>query len=136
MTNSFKDFINSISDLIGNTISGLLLTLAVAAFFWVVVKFIFNRSKGNATGLEDAKNQLLWGVIGIFVMFSIWGIVTFLQTGLGFTQNTIQAPTITTGAASAAASGVSLCSSFSSQSVCAGNSACSWNSGTATCATK
>ncbi len=100
MTNSFKEFINSISDLIGNTISGLLLTLAVAAFFWIVVKFVFNRSKGNANGLEDAKNQLLWGVIGIFVMFSIWGIVTFLQSGFGFTQNTIQAPTITNGAAS------------------------------------
>lgn len=90
---TFKDFANSLTDLIGNTITGLLLALAVAVFFWSIIRFLIARSSGGEA-LKDAQNRLGWSVIGLFVMFSIWGIVTFLQTGLGWTQTSITAPTI------------------------------------------
>lgn len=92
---TFKDFANNLTDLIGNTITDLLLTVAVAAFFWSVITFIWNRSRGNVDAMKDASNRLLWSIIGLFVMFSIWGIVNFLQSGFGFeNKNTIKAPTI------------------------------------------
>jgi hypothetical protein len=93
--NTFKDYVNSFSELIGNTVTNLLLTVAVAAFFWSIVTFMWNRSKGNVDATEDAKNKLLWSIIGLFVMFSIWGIITFLQDGLGIKdKNTVKVPSI------------------------------------------
>lgn len=92
---TLKDFVNSISDFVGNTITSLLLTVAVAAFFWSVVMFLFNRSRGNTDAMQDAKNKLLWSIIGLFVMFSIWGIITFFQEGFGIKdKNTVKVPSI------------------------------------------
>jgi hypothetical protein len=106
---TFKDFANSLTDLIGNTVTDLLLTVAVAAFFWSVVTFIWNRSRGDVDAMKDASNRLLWSIIGLFVMFSIWGIVNFLQSGFGFeNKNTIKAPTIQTNSSAATPSSGSL----------------------------
>ncbi len=92
---TFKSFADKLTDLIGNTVTDLLLTVAVAAFFWSVIMFIWNRSRGDVDAMKDASNRLLWSVIGLFVMFSIWGIVNFLQSGFGFeNKNTIKAPSI------------------------------------------
>lgn len=95
--NTFKDYINQVTDLIGNTISNLLLTAAVAAFMFAVVSFLWKRAKGtNGEGLKDASNQLGWSIIALFVMFSIWGIINFLQSGFftGGVKTQITAPSI------------------------------------------
>ena len=52
-----------------------LASLALLAFFWGIVKFI--RSAGSESAREDAKNIMFWGIIALFVMVSIWGIVQF-----------------------------------------------------------
>lgn len=93
---SLKTFVNSWTDFIGTSIAGLFLTTATAVFFYAVVRFILKRSSGDAKGLEDAKSMLGWSVVGLTVMFSIWGIVSFLQTGiLGSSNKTqISAPSI------------------------------------------
>jgi hypothetical protein len=95
--NTFKDFVNSLTDLVGNTISGFLLTLAVAVFFFTVINFLYKRSKGaDGNALNDAKNQLGWSIIGLFVIFSIWGIISFIQSGFfaGGVKTQIEAPSI------------------------------------------
>ena len=59
-----------------NALIGLFITLAIVAFFWGVIKYLFNM------GTEAAKEGIqimLWGVIAIFVMVSIWGIIRLLQ---------------------------------------------------------
>ncbi len=87
---SLKTFVDGWTDFIGTSIAGLLLTAATAVFFYAVVRFILKRSSGDAKGLEDAKSMLGWSVIGLTVMFSIWGIVSFLQTGILGTNNKTQ----------------------------------------------
>jgi hypothetical protein len=101
---TFRTFTENLTDLIGNTITGLLLTIAVALFFWSIIRFLIERSKGGPA-LDDAKNRLGWSVVALAVMFSIWGIVTFLQTGFGFTETSITAPTIQTGGATGGTTG-------------------------------
>ena len=96
--NTFKDYINQVTDLIGNTITNLLLTAAVAAFMFAVVSFIWKRANGSSgDGIKDARNQLGWSIVALFVMFSIWGIISFLQSGIfgpGGTKTQIEAPSI------------------------------------------
>ena len=94
---TFEDFVNGLTDFIGNTIGNLLMTVAVTAFFVAVINFIWKRSNGSAgDGLKDARNQLGWSIIALFVMFSIWGIINFLQSGFfdGPAKTEIKAPSI------------------------------------------
>jgi hypothetical protein len=49
--------------------------LALLVFFYGLMKFIF----AGANGKVEGKNFMIWGVIALFVMVSVWGIVRFLQ---------------------------------------------------------
>ena len=52
----------------------LLIGGAVVALFWGILLFIFDEGKR-----EKAKEIIGFGIGGIFVMVSIWGIISFLQ---------------------------------------------------------
>lgn len=56
--------------------------LAFLVFVWGVARFI--NAAGNEKELKDSKNILIWGVVGMFVLFSIWGIITFVRGEFGF----------------------------------------------------
>jgi len=60
---------------------GLFLSAAIAAFFWGLVKFIWNA--GDEKNLADGKQLMLWGMVGIFVIVSLWAIVGFIQVSFG-----------------------------------------------------
>lgn len=51
--------------------------VAFLVFFWGVVVFIANA--GNETKIKEGKKFLLWGIITLFVMMSIWGILNLLM---------------------------------------------------------
>jgi hypothetical protein len=70
-------------------ISGLLLlnqliyvafSAALLVFIWGLARFIFHIGGENSS--IDGKNLMVWGVIALFVISSIWGIVGFLQQSL------------------------------------------------------
>lgn len=53
----------------------ILIGLAVIAFFWGLVKYIY----GGAKEIGEARQLILWGIISIFAMVSIWGLVSIVQ---------------------------------------------------------
>lgn len=53
----------------------LLVGLAVVMFIYGVLILMF--SEGGEKK-EEGKQYMLWGIIGIFVMVSVWGLVTVL----------------------------------------------------------
>jgi hypothetical protein len=57
--------------------------LGILAFFWGLVKYLF----GSDHDKDQAKKTMLWGVIAIFVMASIWGLVRFIGTTFGVDPN-------------------------------------------------
>ncbi|MCI0619845.1 pilin [Candidatus Wolfebacteria bacterium] len=54
--------------------------LALVFFFWGIAKLIL--SAGDEKGREEGKKVMLWGIIALFVLFSVWGIVQLLQRSL------------------------------------------------------
>jgi hypothetical protein len=50
--------------------------LAMLFFFWGVAQFILHSSDDKTR--EDGKKKMLWGVIALFVLFSINGIISVL----------------------------------------------------------
>jgi hypothetical protein len=52
--------------------------LAVLAFFWGVAKYILQA--GNPKVREQGRQLMVWGVIALFVIASVWGLVNLLST--------------------------------------------------------
>jgi len=69
--------------------------LAIIFFFYGVAKYI--GKGGDPKAQEEGKNIMIYGVIGIAVMASIYGIIAYLQStiGLGTSPTTIPIPTVT-----------------------------------------
>ena len=71
-----------------NAAIGLLITLAIIAFFWGLIRYLFSGTEEKAKGLQI----MLMGVITIFVMVSIWGLVRLLQSTFMVTSTTPVVP--------------------------------------------
>ena len=77
----------------------LLLPLAVIAallfFFWGLVKFIYKAESDDAR--SEGRQLMMWGVVALFLIVSIWGVVGFIGTALGVGQSgTCNPPSIST----------------------------------------
>lgn len=59
-----------------NALIGVFITLAIVAFFWGLIKYLVNMGDEAA---KEGIRIMLWGIIAIFVMVSIWGIIRLLQ---------------------------------------------------------
>lgn len=57
---------------------------AIAFFAFVLGVARFIKAAGNEKEVKDSKNIIIWGVIGMFVLFTIWGIISFLKSEFGF----------------------------------------------------
>lgn len=76
-----------------NGLIGVAITLAIVVFFWGLIKYLLGSgSEGKADGLK----VMFYGVVTIFVMVSVWGLVNLLQsTFLGGTGASV-APNVNT----------------------------------------
>lgn len=55
-------------------------SLALLYFFWGLAKFVWN--SGSEDGVEEGRQVMKWGIVALFVIVSIWGIVFFIQEQL------------------------------------------------------
>ena len=62
-----------------NGIIGLFVTLAIVVFFWGLIKYLWSMGQEDA---HEGLKIMFWGIIAIFVMVSIWGIIRLLQGSL------------------------------------------------------
>ena len=72
-------------------INPAILVIFTAGFFlftWGLVQYLFALNKGDEH--NDGKRHMLWGIIGMFVMASVYGIITLLDNtfDLGAFQGT------------------------------------------------
>jgi len=61
----------------------VLVGLALLVFIWGLVLFIFN--SGREDGVEKGKRIMVWGVVALFTIISVWGIVYTIQDVFGVT---------------------------------------------------
>lgn len=83
VTSGLSDFgsiITAINTSIVRSLITLFATAAMAAFFFGIVQFIWGTRDADSTRMKNGKNFMLWGMIALFVMFSVWGIITYVQT--------------------------------------------------------
>lgn len=84
---SLSELVQSALTFIGNTVVPLLVTLALVVFFYRIVISIYKVGEsGDAKAVDSGKTLLIWGVVALFVMVSVWGLVGFIGNTVGIRQ--------------------------------------------------
>lgn len=78
-----------------NTATVLILAAAVVYFLWNVFGFV--AAAGDAEKRSEKQSGIIYGVIGIAVMVSIWGLVNFFTSTAQLSNTVIPAPSLNLG---------------------------------------
>lgn len=70
--------LDSLYGIVADILVPMAFIAALLFFFWGVAKYI--RSEGS--GKDEGKKIMVWGVIALFVMSSVWGLVYFIRSEL------------------------------------------------------
>ncbi|HEU0085427.1 MAG TPA: pilin [Candidatus Paceibacterota bacterium] len=78
---SLGDLMNYATCLITKSVIPLIFSLAVLLFVWGVVQYVI--SGANEEQKDKGKNFMIWGIIALTVMVSVWGIVRIVGDTFG-----------------------------------------------------
>lgn len=76
---TFASLVGTIVSGLLNAVATLFISLAVLAFFYGVVKYIIGLRGGDPNETKKGNEFIIWSLVALFVMFSIYGIITFGQ---------------------------------------------------------
>jgi hypothetical protein len=77
---------------IGNMVVTILISLSVIWIIWHVVRYLIIGGS-DPENSKKAGMSILWGVVGLFVILSVWGLVNILRNS--FTTDTNKTVTST-----------------------------------------
>lgn len=92
---TFATLINNVTDNVVSALATLFLSLALVVFFYGIVQYIWGRQQGNGDKVKVGNDFMTWGLVALFVMFSVYGIIKLGQNIFGFKDvSTIEIPRI------------------------------------------
>ncbi len=68
-----------------NRLVPIVFGIALTFFFYGGARYILKA--GSDVERKKGKDFLIWSVVAMFVMVSIWGLILFLQDSFGLTRN-------------------------------------------------
>lgn len=78
--NNLQFFLQRIGNLISFALP-IIVGLALLGFFWGLAMFILKGADPAAQ--KSAKSMMIWSIVALFLMVSIWGLVNFIGSTLG-----------------------------------------------------
>jgi FtsH-binding integral membrane protein len=79
-TSLFVSFLGRVNKHIINPLIVLLFTAALVYFVLGLFKLM---KKDDSKALEEGKQHMLWGIVGMAIMVSVFGIMSFITTTIG-----------------------------------------------------
>src|SRR3989344_8486587 len=76
--------IGAVAAVVG-TLVPILVTLGLAVFLWGLVRYLWG--SGGKVDIQGAKKLMGWGLLTLFVMVSVWGIIELMQTAFNIDKN-------------------------------------------------
>ncbi len=70
---SIGELVNNLKDLLNSKIIPFLFVLATVLFMWGVIQYII--AGGSEDRAKNAKQIIVWGIIGLTIMTAAWAIV-------------------------------------------------------------
>lgn len=93
--NSIQSAAAVITQIINNVLVPLIFAISFVVFIWGVFRF-FIAGTEDAEAKTKAQHLMLYGVIGFFIMVSIWGLVGILLGTFNLNQNVPNLPSAPT----------------------------------------
>ena len=94
--NTGSQFINFANNLLqtANILVTLLFVVALLVFAFGIIRFLL--AAGDPNAVSSAKGYILWGVVGMAVLASLFGLILFLRNFFGISGDagTIKVPDI------------------------------------------
>ena len=84
---TIDDFLRKLDAVIVNPLIYLLFGVALIVFLWGVVQYLV--SNDSEEGRTTGKRHILWGVVGMFIMASAFGILHIIVNTFGIDQNAL-----------------------------------------------
>ena len=78
-----------------NLATPIVVALALLYFFWGLATYILNA--GNEDKKKSGRDIMIWGLIALFVMVSVWGIINVVRDTFQLNDTNIQVPGVTGG---------------------------------------
>lgn len=78
---SVVPFLQKINQYILNPIILLMFSVALVVFLWGIFQFV--RQADNPKAREEGQKNMLWGIVGMFVMFGVYGILNVVLSSIG-----------------------------------------------------
>lgn len=72
------ELIGKINTEILNPVIGLMIGIALLFFIWGVIEFV--GSAGNEDKRTKGKRHIIWGIIGLFIMVGVFGIMQVIAS--------------------------------------------------------
>jgi hypothetical protein len=86
---SLTDFVAFVVAYI-NIIIPVLVSIAVMLFLYAGVRYIYKAEETKGKGAE--REAMMWGLVALFILFSVWGILRIMCSVLIGTANCANAP--------------------------------------------
>lgn len=74
---SLKGITTAIEDILGAAVP-FVAGLALLYFLWGLVIFI--AKSGEESARTEGKSKMLWGIVGLFVIVTLWGLVKVISS--------------------------------------------------------
>ena len=87
ITNGAIGILDRVIFIMNSRIIPLIILLALISFLYGVYEYV----KGGKREIGGARDAMLYGLIGLFVMVSVWGLINFVGDTFGV-DSTQQAP--------------------------------------------
>jgi len=78
---SIVPFLAKINQFILNPIIMLMFAVALVVFLWGVLGYI--RNADNPKLRSEGQQSMLWGIVGMFIMFGVYGIIKIVLNTIG-----------------------------------------------------
>lgn len=87
--------LQGVLDIVGNLINQatpIVVALALLYFFWGLATYILNQA--NKDKQKEGRNVMIQGILALFIMVSVWGIINVVRDTFNLNDNSIDVPAI------------------------------------------
>jgi len=78
-------FLHRLDNLVLNPLILLAFALSFVYFTYGVIKFLTLDASDKSTSRKEARDSIMWGIVGMVIMFSVYGIIKFVLASFGIT---------------------------------------------------
>lgn len=88
MGENFQGVLGYFTCIINDSVIPFIFAIAIVMFMWGAVKFFIINSDEEAKR-EQGKQFMIWGIVALAVMISVWGLVAILTSTFGESGNVL-----------------------------------------------